>query len=464
MKNVLLIDFGSTYTKVTAVDLAAERLMGTASSYTTVETDINEGLANALEALTEKIGPTDFDQRYACSSAAGGLKMISCGLVPELTAEAARMASLGAGAKVMKVYSYQLTEEDGEEIEALRPDIFLLTGGTDGGNKDTIIENAGVLAGIKSQFPVVIAGNRNAAAACRRILEEAGKQAVVCENVMPRFGVLNIEPAQNCIREIFLERIIKAKGLSEASQLISGIMMPTPAAVLAAMKLLAKGTETEKGLGDLVAADVGGATTDIYSMSLGEPSGVNTVIKGLPEPYAKRTVEGDIGMRYSAAGIVEAAGLQAVCRLSGLTEERAGALMDLITSRTDTLPETEELAALDFALASLAVKIGMTRHAGRVEKVYTPVGETWLQEGKDLTQVEKAVITGGSLIHAPRAAEIARSLLYDLSEPASLKPKQAEILLDKEYILSAMGLLAQHAPDTALKIMKKELLSYGTAK
>lgn len=464
MKNVLLIDFGSTYTKVTAVDLAAERLMGTASSYTTVETDINEGLANALEALTEKIGPTDFDQRYACSSAAGGLKMISCGLVPELTAEAARMASLGAGAKVMKVYSYQLTEEDGEEIEALRPDIFLLTGGTDGGNKDTIIENAGVLAGIKSQFPVVIAGNRNAAAACRRILEEAGKQAVVCENVMPRFGVLNIEPAQNCIREIFLERIIKAKGLSEASQLISGIMMPTPAAVLAAMKLLAKGTETEKGLGDLVAADVGGATTDIYSMSLGEPSGVNTVIKGLPEPYAKRTVEGDIGMRYSAAGIVEAAGLQAVCRLSGLTEERAGALMALITSRTDTLPETEELAALDFALASLAVKIGMTRHAGRVEKVYTPVGETWLQEGKDLTQVEKAVITGGSLIHAPRAAEIARSLLYDLSEPASLKPKQAEILLDKEYILSAMGLLAQHAPDTALKIMKKELLSYGTAK
>lgn len=464
MKNVLLIDFGSTYTKVTAVDLAAERLMGTASSYTTVETDINEGLANALEALTQKIGPTDFDQRYACSSAAGGLKMISCGLVPELTAEAARMASLGAGAKVMKVYSYQLTEEDGEEIEALRPDIFLLTGGTDGGNKDTIIENAGVLAGIKSQFPVVIAGNRNAAAACRRILEEAGKQAVVCENVMPRFGVLNIEPAQNCIREIFLERIIKAKGLSEASQLISGIMMPTPAAVLAAMELLARGTETEKGLGDLVAADVGGATTDIYSMSLGEPSGVNTVIKGLPEPYAKRTVEGDIGMRYSAAGIVEAAGLQAVCRLSGLTEERAGALMDLITSRTDTLPETEELAALDFALASLAVKIGMTRHAGRVEKVYTPVGETWLQEGKDLTQVEKAVITGGSLIHAPRAAEIARSLLYDLSEPASLKPKQAEILLDKEYILSAMGLLAQHAPDTALKIMKKELLSYGTAK
>ena len=199
-------------------------------------------------------------------------------------------------------------------------------------------------------------------------------------------------------------------------------------------------------------------------MSLGEPSGVNTVIKGLPEPYAKRTVEGDIGMRYSAAGIVEAAGIGAVSRLSGLSAERAQQLLTLITDKTDTLPENEELAALDFALASLAVKVGMTRHAGHVEKVYTPVGETWLQEGKDLTAVEKAVITGGSLIHAKNIEEIARGVLYDVAEAASLKPRQAEILLDKAYILSAMGLLAKHAPDTALRIMKKELISYGIEK
>ena len=461
MKRVLLIDFGSTYTKVTAVDMEEERLLGTAASYTTVETDVNEGLAKALALLSEKIGEVDFDARNACSSAAGGLKMISCGLVPELTAEAAKTASLGAGAKVMKVYSYQLTEEDAAEIETLRPDIFLLTGGTDGGNKDTIIENAQMLAGLSAEFPIVIAGNRNAAGSCRRILEDAGKQVIVCENVMPKFGELNIEPAQNAIREIFLERIIKAKGLSEASQLISGIMMPTPAAVLSAMELLAKGTETESGLGDLIAVDVGGATTDVYSMSLGEPSGVNTVMKGLPEPSANRTVEGDIGMRDSAAGIAEAAGMTAVSRISGLPEGRAEELLSLITEKTDTLPETEELEALDFALASLAVKVGITRHAGRVEKVYTPVGETWLQEGKDLTQVKKAIITGGSLIHAKQIEKIARGVLYDYADPSSLKPKQAEILLDKAYILSAMGLLSQHAPDTALKIMKKELLSYG---
>ena len=95
MKQVLLIDFGSTYTKVTAVDIEKQELLGTAASYTTVQSDINCGLENALKILSEKIGNIDYDARYACSSAAGGLKMVACGLVPELTAEAAKQASLG---------------------------------------------------------------------------------------------------------------------------------------------------------------------------------------------------------------------------------------------------------------------------------------------------------------------------------------------------------------------------------
>ena len=464
MKAVLLIDFGSTYTKVTAADLEEQRLIATAASYTTVQTDINNGLENALKLLEKKTGKIEYEARYACSSAAGGLRMIACGLVPELTAEAAKQASLGAGAKIMKVYSYQLTEDDAEEIAELNPDIFLLTGGTDGGNKDVVIDNAKVIASIPLDFPVVIAGNRSASRTCERIVRESGKQAIVCENVMPKFNQLNIEPAQNKIREVFLERIIKARGLSKISNLISGIMMPTPAAVLAAMSLLSKGTENQPGIGDLVAVDVGGATTDVYSMSYGEPDKVNTVIKGLPEPFAKRTVEGDIGMRYSAAGIVEAAGIANICRLSGLSEERAWELIEQITSHTDILPDTEDVAKLDFALASMAVRVGMTRHAGYVEKVFTPVGETFLQTGKDLSRVEKVIITGGSLIHADNVKEIACQALYDLKEPMSLKPQHAEILVDKEYILSAMGLLSKYDAETALKIMKKELYSYGTSK
>lgn len=473
MKPILMIDFGSTNTKVTAVDIKEGKLLGTAASYTTVQTDINDGLENALARLHDKLGgELSYQAKYACSSAAGGLRMIASGLVPELTAEAARQAALGAGAKVMKTYSYELTEEDADEIKALKPDIFLLTGGTDGGNKDNIIQNAKVLAGIKADFPVLIAGNRAAVRTCQRILEEAGKTVMVTENVMPRFNELNIEPAQSKIRELFLDRIIKAKGLSQASQLISGIMMPTPAAVLAAMELLSKGTDEFgtapecKGLGELVAVDVGGATTDIYSMTDGAPDRAGTVLKGLPEPFAKRTVEGDIGMRYSAAGIVEAAGMRRISMLSGLNEDRCWELLDLITEDTSTMPDTDELKAFDKALASMAIKTGLTRHAGTVEKVYTPMGEAWVQAGKDLSRVDKIIITGGSLIHGEPedVRDIASHALYDLAEAASLKPRNAEVLVDREYILSAMGLLAQYEPDIALKIMKKELISYGTAK
>ena len=466
MKPILMIDFGSTNTKVTAVDLEEGKLLGTAASYTTVQTDINNGLENALAKLHDKLGgELDYEAKYACSSAAGGLRMIASGLVPELTAEAARQAALGAGAKVMKTYSYELTEDDAEEIAAIKPDIFLLTGGTDGGNKDNIIQNAQVIAGIDAEFPVLLAGNRAAVRTCQKILEESGKQVMVTENVMPRFNELNIEPAQSKIRELFLDRIIKAKGLSQASQLISGIMMPTPAAVLAAMELLSKGTEEQKGLGELVAVDVGGATTDLYSMTDGAPDRAGTVLKGLPEPFAKRTVEGDIGMRYSAAGIVEAAGMKRISRLSGLDEDRCWELLDLITEDTSTMPDTDELKAFDKALASMAVKTGLTRHAGTVEKVYTPMGEAWVQSGKDLSRVDRIIITGGSLIHGEPddVREIASHALYDLAEAASLKPRSADVLVDREYILSAMGLLSQYEPDIALKIMKKELISYGTA-
>ena len=466
MKPILMIDFGSTNTKVTAVDMQEGKLLGTAASYTTVQTDINDGLENALARLHDKLGgPLDYEAKYACSSAAGGLRMIASGLVPELTAEAARQAALGAGAKVMKTYSYELTEDDAEEIAAIKPDIFLLTGGTDGGNKDNIIQNAQVIAGIEADFPVLIAGNRAAVRTCQKILEESGKQVMITENVMPRFNELNIEPAQSKIRELFLDRIIKAKGLSQASQLISGIMMPTPAAVLAAMELLSKGTEEQKGLGELVAVDVGGATTDLYSMTDGAPDRAGTVLKGLPEPFAKRTVEGDIGMRYSASGIVEAAGMRRISLLSGLSEDRCWELLDQITEDTSTMPDTEELKAFDKALASMAVKTGITRHAGTVEKVYTPMGEAWVQAGKDLSRVDKIIITGGSLIHGEpdTVRGIASHALYDLAEAASLKPRNADVLVDKEYILSAMGLLSQYEPDIALKIMKKELISYGTA-
>lgn len=465
MRPVLLIDFGSTYTKVTAVDLDKEELLGTSQSWTTIQTDIGEGLADAVAKLEEKTGPLEFAARYACSSAAGGLRMITSGLVPELTAEAAKQASLGAGAKIRGVYSFELTEDDIFDIDEEHPDIFLLTGGTDGGNKDCILHNADMLATCRTDFPIVIAGNRSVARACARKLE--GREVHVVENVMPKFGTLNIKPAQDKIREIFLKRIVEAKGYTKAQALIDNIAMPTPSAMMQAMQVLAEGCDNEDGsretgIGDLLAVDVGGATTDIYSVCDGMPlAGMDTVFKGLPEPYIKRTVEGDIGMRYSIHGIEEAVGTAYIAKLSGLSEDRCREMIDYLGKNTEVIPTDEESEALDFALASGAIKTAVTRHAGRLEEFYTMNGLAYMQTGKDLRNIRQIIVTGGSLIHTKRTGAIAAASLWDPQDPFSLKPKAADVWVDRSYILAAMGLLSQYHPGTALRIMKKELKKDG---
>ena len=463
MKAVLLIDFGSTYTKLTAVDLDTETVLGTAQSFTTIGTDINDGLKNALAILEGKTGKLQFAETYACSSAAGGLRMVTSGLVPELTGEAAKLASLGAGAKVVGIYAFQLTEDDLEDIQKAKPDIFLLVGGTDGGNTECILHNAKMLASIKPTFPIVVAGNRTAARECGRILE--GCEVYICPNVMPKFGVLKIEETQKQIREIFLNRIVQAKGLSVAAELLDDIMMPTPSAVLQAMELLAQGCEGESGIGELVAVDVGGATTDIYSIADGMPEHMSTVFKGLPEPYAKRTVEGDIGMRYSIQGILDAVGVSRVANLAELTPKRVQELVDYLKENTDKVPDgNEEMEKLDFALASMAIEEAVRRHAGTIEETYTMMGQTFVQEGKNLTKVGQIVVTGGSLIHTKRTEEIAAHALYSPAQPASLRPKKADVWVDRKYIMAAMGLLSTHYPKAALRIMKKELEYHGDPK
>ena len=242
-------------------------------------------------------------------------------------------------------------------------------------------------------------------------------------------------------------------------------MMPTPAAVLQAAELLANGCDDESGIGELVCVDVGGATTDVYSIADGMPEHMNTVYKGLPEPYAKRTVEGDIGMRYSIQGIVDAQGIEKISRLSALTKEDINILIEDLKNNTDKIPNgNKELEMLDFALASCAVDEAVTRHAGSIYETYTMMGQTFVQEGKNLTKVNQIVITGGSLIHTQRTEEIASHALYSPLNSASLKPKSADVWVDRRYILAAMGLLSSYYPKTALRIMKKELKHYGYSK
>lgn len=456
MKKVLLIDFGSTYSCITRSSSYYFFFFNINSSYFSVSTDINEGLNNAKSILENKCGKLEFDETYACSSAAGGLRMMSCGLVSSVTAEAAKQASLGAGAKVLKVYSYELTEEDIKEIDEINPEIFLLAGGTDGGNQKYILHNAKMLSTCKSNFPIIIAGNRTVSKKCSEFLEN--KENYIVDNVMPKYGELNIEPAQKKIRDIFLKQIINAKGITKTSSIISGILMPTPSAMMKAMELLTKGHEDENGIGELLAIDIGGATTDIYSIANGYPDEANIIYKGIKEPYIKRTVEGDIGMRYSVYGILEEVGIEKISELSNLPISKCEEIINNLYNNPDTIPlNDKDLISMDKALASLAIEIATIRHSGKMEKAYTTSGIAYVQSGKNLSNINKIVVTGGSIIHIDKTYDIVKHALYNEEKPDSLRPKKADILIDRKYILSAMGLLSEHYPKTAIRIMKEEL-------
>ena len=209
----LLIDFGSTYTKLTCVDMVKEVILATAKDVTTIESDIMVGFNKAYEKLMKKLEgmEIDYKKKLACSSAAGGLKMVAIGLVPELTAEAAKRAALGAGARVLKAYSYELTSSEIEEIKNSQLDIILLAGGTNGGNKKCIIHNAKKLIDCGIKVPIVVAGNKVANDELKSLLENSDMYYKITENVMPKLNELNVEPAREEIRKIFMEKIVQAK-------------------------------------------------------------------------------------------------------------------------------------------------------------------------------------------------------------------------------------------------------------
>ena len=466
MKAYLAIDFGSTYTKLTAIDLDNEVILATAKDITTVEDDIMIGFNKAFNKLKIEINKKiNFDEisfvnKTACSSAAGGLKMVAIGLVPELTAEAAKKAALGAGARVIKTYAYELNSRELEEIKNTALDIILLAGGTDGGNKECIIHNAKMLAEFKVKIPVVVAGNKAATDEIENILKEAEIDCYITENVMPFINKLNVEPSREEIRKVFMNKIVEAKGMKKAEEFIKGILMPTPAAVLKASEILATGTDEEEGLGDLIVVDIGGATTDIHSIAKGEPTKPSIMIKGLEEPYAKRTVEGDLGMRYSAIALLEASGTRKIRNYlhDSLKQIDVKAQCQFRHDNIKMVPQSEEEIRFDEAMAKAATELAMTRHCGVLECVYTPMGTMFNQSGKDLTEAPYVIGTGGVIIHSMNPRGILKAGNFNEQDPVHLKPQDPKFLVDKTYILSSMGLLAQEYPDLAVRILKKYLV------
>ncbi|GAA4467924.1 glutamate mutase L [Phytohabitans houttuyneae] len=423
MSVAVCADVGSTYTKVAVVDTGDGRLVATAAHPTTAP-DVMAGLRAAVGAASAGLPATSMPW-YVCSSAGGGLRLAVVGFERLVTAEAGHRVGLSAGARVVHVAAGPLPVQGVRELRAARPDVVLLVGGTDGGDAETLVHNAWRLARSRWRVPVVVAGNADARAEVARALPGA----TIVDNVLPRIGVLAPGPARAAIREVFLRHVIGGKFGARFARLVRAA---TPDAVLAGVELLAGRT----GRGLLV-VDVGGATTDVYSAL---PPAAEQAAEAAGFLPVARTVEGDLGVRWNAPGVVAAAAAEKLPHGAGLAAAARRRAAD---------PALIGDSAQDVDLAVLAATVAARRHAR---------GEAGGFGRRDLREAALVVGSGGVLRHAPpgQARRVLDAVLSDHGGGWPL-PRAATTVVDRAYVLAAGGLLAADHPAAAAALLRDHL-------
>ena len=438
MTRLLCVDFGSTFTKAVLVD-AEGGVVATTSTPTTIETDVLDGYRTLRDELGDH-GPVD--EVLACSSAGGGLRLAVVGYERDVTAQAGHRVGLSAGARVAHVTSGPLTGAEVRALRASRPDLVLLVGGTDGGNAEVLLHNASRLAKARLSVPVVVAGNADAQAEVVEALSATGRAFTVADNVLPAIGVIAPQSARAAIRRVFLEHVIGGKGLSKGPDFAAMVQAPTPDAVLDGVAVLAEHLD-----GDVMVVDIGGATTDVYSAlrPQGEDAGL---AKDVVAPlWHSRTVEADLGMRWNAEGIVEAAQREQV-RLPGGIEEYAAR----VVHDTGHLPVDVTEWGLDLALARAAAVVAVRRHARPPGPGAGP---------RPLADVQVVVGSGGVLRHATTAGRDAVLQAVVADHAGGWKvPRQAAVVTDTAYLLFAVGLLRDRHPEAA-RALARTILGGG---
>ncbi|MGG5259473.1 glutamate mutase L [Phycicoccus avicenniae] len=423
MGAVLCVDVGSTFTKALLVGDDGV-VLGRASHPTTVATDVMDGVDAVRDALGVAHDP---EHLFLCSSAGGGLRLAVVGYEREVTAEAGFRVGLSAGARVVHVASGPMSGADVTALRAARPDVVLLVGGTDGGNADVLLHNARRLARARTTAPVVVAGNAAVAEAVAAELAGTGRRHVVTANVLPRIGEVAPEGARAAIREVFLRHVIGGKGLSRGRGFADLVRAATPDAVLGGVEVLAD----VRGE-DVLVVDVGGATTDVYSVisPQGEDAAIHREVVGTM--WHARTVEADLGMRWNAEGVVEAAARERV----PVTDEVAR-YAERVVADTGHVAASADEWRCEEALARSAVTVALRRH-GRPAPGERP---------RPLAEVGLLVGSGGVLRHAdPAVAD--RVLAAALTDHGGgwRVPDRAAPVVDRDYVLFAVGLLAASDP------------------
>lgn len=448
--DVLVAEIGSTTTVVNAFHRLGEAepvFLGQGQAPTSVlQGDVCVGLQGAMDDLCRKQGwdGLQYSAMLATSSAAGGLRMTVHGLVYDMTVRAAREAALGAGANLHLVTAGIMEEDDLEELREIRPNLILIAGGTDYGEKETALKNARRIRELGLNVPVIYAGNVQNQSRVRRIFSGAEAELYITENVYPRLDELNIEPARKIIHQVFEKHIVHAPGMEQVRKLVTGAIIPTPGAVMECARLL------YEEVGDLVVLDVGGATTDVHSVTEGSEEIASIQLS--PEPMAKRTVEGDLGVYINARSMAEQIGLEQLSKEIGM---EAGPIFE----QYKAIPDTEAQFRLTEQLAWHAASAALERHAGHFRYTYGSNGRQTFAEGKDLTQVKYLVATGGALTRLPRRREIMERLCH-LNDGGKLlfpKAQNLRLLEDSSYYMASLGVLSLHDREAALKLLRQDM-------
>ncbi len=448
---LLSVDIGSTFTKGALFVPQGDdfALKAQAAVPTTVD-DLSRGYDQVEAALKEAAGPDGIGRAWFSSSARGGLKIAAVGLTVDLTVSIARQAACSAGGKVVRAYSYRLTRAEISELEALAPDIILFTGGTDGGHERSNLLNAEALAASRLTSIILYAGNAKIRDEVMDRLRD--KDAVAAANVMPEVGEVRIEPAREVIRRVFLERIVDGKGLSRIVRRVGTLPKPTPLAVYDLVRAI---PEVLPEWDDLGVIDMGGATTDFYSNTEPGHADASVLVKGLPEPRIKRTVEGDLGLRVSVLALAasESLYLAARCASEGIEPAVFDAYVASVAARPESVPATDLEARCDAVLAGACVRAAALRHAGRQTRLATPQGVFRVQRGRDLGRLRRLVGSGGYLSRCRDAAVLRQACLGPAEDPEDrpLLPASPKLYSDAQYLFPLLGNLVTDHPAEAAR-------------
>lgn len=452
--DVLVAEIGSTTTVVNAFDhLESDNpvFLGQGQAPTSVkEGDVNIGLQAAIEDMKKNLHieneKLEYTNMLATSSAAGGLRMTVHGLVYDMTVKAAKEAALGAGANIHLITAGKLSKVDMIKLDRIKPNIILIAGGVDYGERETALYNSELIAASDLNIPVIYAGNIAVADDVKLIFEAYSKEKNlhIVPNVYPKIDILNIEPTREVIQDIFEKHITEAKGMEKIREMVNGPIIPTPGAVMKASKIL------KDEIGDLVTIDVGGATTDIHSVTEGTEK-VNKILVE-PEPVAKRTVEGDLGVFINKRNIVDIIKIEKLEKELNMTPED----IEKFTNSDIAIPETEEHKRFIERLTKEAVIVSINRHAGGYRTYFGGKSDT-LAFGKDLTAVKWIVGTGGALTRLTARDEILNSISQFNRADKLLPTAEAKILIDNDYIMASLGVLSSLNKEAAIKLLLKSL-------